>query len=104
MTAPHLEITSYATDQVATLGTHFSLVLDVLPGPRVHVYAPGASGYGRFSSRSRRSRALCVRAAQFPKPDDYFFKPLNEHVPVYQRPSASCRTSCSIRREPAMTR
>ena len=24
--------------------------------------------------------------AHFPKADDYFFKPLNEHVAVYQRP------------------
>ena len=37
----HLELTSYATDQVATLGTHFSLVLDVRPASQVHVYAPG---------------------------------------------------------------
>ena len=27
-----------------------------------------------------------LRGAQFPKAEDYFFKPLNEHVPVYQRP------------------
>ena len=27
-----------------------------------------------------------MRAAQFPKSEDYFFKPLNEHVPVYQHP------------------
>src|SRR4051812_5075555 len=41
----HLELTSYATDQVAALGTHFSLVLDVKPAPRVHVYAPGVTDY-----------------------------------------------------------
>ena len=29
---------------------------------------------------------VVVREAQFPKSEDYFFKPLNEHVPVYQRP------------------
>ena len=34
----------------------------------------------------RRSRALSCRSAQFPKPEDYFFKPLNEHVLVYQHP------------------
>jgi len=27
-----------------------------------------------------------LRGAQFPKAEVYFFKPLNEHVPVYQRP------------------
>ena len=29
---------------------------------------------------------VIVRAAQFPKPTDYFFKPLNERVPTYQKP------------------
>ena len=29
---------------------------------------------------------VIVRAAQFPKPTDYFFKPLNEHVNVFDRP------------------
>jgi len=27
-----------------------------------------------------------VRDAHFPKAEDYFFKPLNEHVLVYQKP------------------
>src|SRR5258708_14381766 len=38
-------VTSYATDEGVAQGTRFSLVLDVTPGPRVHVYAPGASDY-----------------------------------------------------------
>jgi hypothetical protein len=86
VTGPHLELTSYATDQVATFGTHFSLVLDVRPGPRVHVYAPGASGYRAVHLAVTAQPGVVLRAAQLPKSDDYFFKPLNEHVPVYQRP------------------
>ena len=86
VTGAHLELTSYATDLVATLGTHFSLVLDVQPAPRVHVYAPGASGYKPVRLTVDAQPGLVARAAQFPKSEDYFFKPLNEHVPVYQRP------------------
>lgn len=86
VTGAHLELTSYATDQVATLGTHFSLVLDVRPGPRVHVYAPGASDYKPVHLTLNAHPGVVVRAAQFPKSEDYFFKPLNEHVPVYHRP------------------
>ena len=82
----HLELTSYATDQVATLGTHLSLVLDVRPAPRVHVYAPGASTYKAVQLTLKAQPGVVLRAAQFPKSEDYFFKPLNEHVPVYQRP------------------
>jgi hypothetical protein len=82
----HLELTSYATDQVATLGTHFSLVLDVRPAPRVHVYAPGVSDYKPVRLTLDAQPGVILRAVQFPKSEDYFFKPLNEHVPVYQRP------------------
>ena len=86
VTGAHLELTSYATDQVATLGTHFSLVLDVRPASRVHVYAPGVSEYKPVVLRLNAQPGVVLRAAQFPKSEDYFFKPLNEHVPVYQRP------------------
>ncbi len=82
----HLELTSYATDKVATLGTHFSLVLDVRPAPRVHVYAPGVSDYKPVRLTFDAQPGVILRAVQFPTSEDYFFKPLNEHVPVYQRP------------------
>ena len=84
--AAHLDVTSYATDQIAALGTHFSLVLDVRPASSVHVYAPGVSGYKPVRLTLNPQPGVVMRAAQFPTPEDYFFKPLNEHVPVYQRP------------------
>src|SRR5688500_17551581 len=43
--APQMAITSYASDAVAAAGTRFSLVLDITPGPKIHVYAPGVQGY-----------------------------------------------------------
>ncbi len=84
--APHLEITSYPTDQVAAPGTHFSIVFDIKPGPRVHVYAPGVTGYKPIALAVQPQTGLVVREAHFPKAEDYYFKPLNEHVPVYQKP------------------
>jgi hypothetical protein len=80
----HVTVTSYATDGVAAQGTHFSLVLDVTPGPRVHVYAPGAHDYKPVAITVEPQPGLIVKAAQYPKSEDYFFKPLREHVPVYQ--------------------
>jgi len=84
--APHLEITSYLTDRVAAPGTHFSIVLDVKPAARVHVYAPGVAGYKPIALVVQPQPGLIVRQPQFPKAGDYHFKPLNEHVPVYQKP------------------
>ncbi len=86
VSAPHLALTTYATDQVAAAGTHFSLVLDVSPEKRVHVYAPGVVGYKPIALTVQPQPGLIVRGAQFPKAEDFFFKPLNEHVAVYQRP------------------
>jgi len=86
ITAPHLTLATYATDQDAAPGTHFSLVVDVAPGSRVHVYAPGVTGYKPIGLTIDPQPALVVRGTQFPKSEDYFFKPLNEHVAVYQRP------------------
>lgn len=83
--APHLEITSYLTDQIAAPGTHLSIVFDLKPGPRVHVYAPGVTGYKPIAVTIRPQPGLIVREAHFPKADDYFFKPLNEHVQVFQK-------------------
>ena len=82
----HVTVTSYATDEVAAQGTHFSLVLDITPGPRVHVYAPGAGDYKPVSISITPQAGVLVRVPHYPKSEDYFFKPLNEHVPVYQHP------------------
>ena len=86
ITAPHLTLTTYATDRTAAAGTHFAVVVDVVPGPRIHVYAPGVTGYKPVALAIDAQPLLIVREAQFPKSEDYFFKPLNEHVAVYQRP------------------
>jgi AhpC/TSA family/Thiol:disulfide interchange protein DsbD, N-terminal len=82
----HVTLTSYATDQIAAQGTHFSLVLDVAPAPHVHVYAPGATNYRPVTMSVESQPGLVLRAPQYPTSEDYFFKPLKEHVPVYQHP------------------
>jgi hypothetical protein len=83
--AAHLQLTTYLTDQAAAPGTHFSVVVDAAPAAHVHVYAPGAVGYKPIALTIDPQPGLVVRDALFPRPDDYFFKPLNEHVSVYQK-------------------
>lgn len=86
ISAPHLEITSFSTDPVAAPGTKFSVVLDITPGPRIHVYAPGVSGYKPIALRIEPQAALLVGQTHFPASETYHFKPLDERVPVFQRP------------------
>ena len=86
ISAPHLEVTTFTTDQAVAPGTHFSIVLDIAPARRVHVYAPGVTGYRPIALTIAPQAGLIVREAQFPKPVDYYFKPLDEHVNVYSQP------------------
>lgn len=86
ISSPNLVITSYTTDEVVAPGTHFSVVLDIKPGPRVHVYAPEVEGYKPIALAIEQRAALIMREAQYPRSEDYFFVPLKEHVPVYQSP------------------
>ena len=86
VSSPQLEMTSFATDSTVAAGTQFSLVLDVRPARGVHVYAPGVTGYKPIALSIEAQPGLVVRRAQYPPSEDYHFKPLNEHVQVYQRP------------------
>jgi len=83
ISAPHLEVTTFTTDRTAAPGTHFSIVLDVTPARRVHVYAPGVTGYRPIALHIAPQPGLIAREARFPKATDYHFKPLDEHVSVY---------------------
>ena len=85
VSAPHLRITTFATDQVVAPGTHFSLVLDITPATRIHVYAPGATGYRPIALTLAPDPRLVLRSTRYPPSSDYFFKPLNEHVAVFDR-------------------
>jgi hypothetical protein len=60
-------------------------VLYVRPARGVHVYAPGVTGYKPIALSVQPQPGLLVRAAQYPQSEDYYFRPLNEHVRVYQR-------------------
>jgi peroxiredoxin len=86
VSSPQLEMTSFATDSTVAPGTQFSLVLDLRPARGVHVYAPGVTGYKPIALSVQPQPGLLTRGALYPPSEDYHFKPLNEHVQVYQRP------------------
>lgn len=84
--APYLRLTSFTSDRIVTPGAHFMAVLDLTPASGIHVYAPGALQYLPLTLTIHPRPGLVVKDAQLPSGEDYFYKPLNEHVPVYQRP------------------
>lgn len=82
----HLAITSYVSDEVVAPGTLLSLVFEVEPNAGVHVYAPGAKGYRVITFRVDDNPLLAARTLQYPASEIYHFKPLDERVPVFQKP------------------
>ena len=86
VTGAHLRLRTYPSDSAVAVGNRFSLVLDVSPEPRVHVYAPGAKGYRAVALKIDPQPFVRALELLFPKGEIYHFKPLNERVPVYQKP------------------
>jgi hypothetical protein len=82
----HLNLRAYPSDAGAALGTRFSLVVDVTPKRGMHVYAPGASSYRVVTLNVEPQPHVRTLPVRYPASEIYFFKPLNERVPVYRKP------------------
>ena len=82
----HLQIRTYPSDAAVAPGNRFAITVDVTPRPRMHVYAPGASGYRIVAVKIAPQPFVRVLPLKYPASQIYFFKPLNERVPVYEKP------------------
>ena len=86
MSRDDVEITTYPADQTVAPGNRTALVVHVAPRPRMHVYAQGASGYRPVRLAIAPDPLVRVLPLAYPASEMYLFEPLNERVPVYQRP------------------
>jgi DsbC/DsbD-like thiol-disulfide interchange protein len=82
----HLEVTAYPSDASVAPGARFSLVVDITPKPGMHVYAPGANQYRVITVTIPPQPYLRTTPVRYPASEIYHFVPLNERVPVYQKP------------------
>lgn len=82
----HLDLKTYPSDASAALGTRFSLALDITPKRGIHVYAPGAAGYRVITLNITPQPHVRTLPMRYPASEIYHFVPLNERVPVYQKP------------------
>ena len=79
-----LDVTTYPSDSTISFGNRLSIALDVVPHAGMHVYAPGAKGYRVIGVNITPQQFVRVFPIIYPPSHIYFFKPLNERVPVYQ--------------------
>jgi peroxiredoxin len=82
----HLEVSTYPSDAAVAPGNRFSLAVGIHPKRGMHLYAPGASGYRVISLSIAEQPFVRILPLKYPASEIYFFKPLNERVPVYQKP------------------
>ncbi len=85
---PHLVITSSQTNAEVSAGSRIALMLDIEPNPNIHVYAPSADdlGYYVIALRLADNPLVQTEPSAYPASEIYHFEPLDERVPVYQRP------------------
>jgi peroxiredoxin len=80
-----LDVVTYPSDSAIAPGNRFSVVAQVTPHNGVHVYAPGAKNYKVIEFKVFPAKYIRTRATVYPPSEIYFFKPLNERVPTYQK-------------------
>ena len=84
----HLRLYAYPSNPNISVGTRFSIAVEIEPNPDIHVYAPGAEtmGYRVVSLNFRPAPHIRFEPMEFPESEIYYFEPLDERVPVYQSP------------------
>jgi hypothetical protein len=89
------EITEVVTDHVrvrydpriatASDGS-IALAVEIAPRPRMHVYAPGKHDYRVITMKVSQPKGTRTRPIEYPPSEIYHFEPLDERIPVYQKP------------------
>lgn len=81
----HLTVAATASDARVAPGTRLSLILDITPKPKMHVYSPEQKDVIPISL-TLDAGEFRTHPAVFPRPEKYFFKPLDETQLVFSRP------------------
>ena len=83
---PHLTLTTSASAASVAPGSRVSLFVEVVPKPKMHVYAPEQKAYLPVSLRLEPSPGVTARLPIFPKGESFFFAPTSETQIVYSHP------------------
>lgn len=82
----HLAVSVSASDPTVAPGTRFSLLVDVTPKPKMHVYSPDQTTYIPIALTLEPDEAFKAHIPAFPESETYLFRPLNETQRVFSRP------------------
>jgi hypothetical protein len=82
----HVRAVPGLSDGTAAPGQRITLFVDVIPGARIHVYAPGQEDYLPVELKLTDSVDFRLGPAAYPESRPYVFEPLNETVQVFDGP------------------
>lgn len=82
--AKHVRLSTAASTLMAHPGHRILLTLDLDLKPKMHVYAPGVTGYIPVDWKLEETGAAKVRPAQYPAAQKLRLKPIHETALVYQ--------------------
>lgn len=97
----HVKARASASDLVAAPGHRLALFVDIVPGPSIHVYAPGQTGYIPVALTLDDSADYTTTPASYPAPA--LMTLLGERVKVYDAPFRLTR-HVTLTLTPAMRR
>jgi AhpC/TSA family/Thiol:disulfide interchange protein DsbD, N-terminal len=80
----HLTLTAYSADDVVSRGNRVTLVVEVDLPPKMHVYAPGVTGYRPVALEIGEDPMIVAHETDFPEPQVLRLEAIGETVPVYQ--------------------
>ena len=81
-----LDFVAYASNTFVFAGSRIAIAVNVEPNADMHVYAPGAEemGYRVIRLNLHENPGFRFEPVEYPPSKIYHFKPLDEHVPVYE--------------------
>lgn len=82
----HLTLSAAASVGAVAPNDRISLLFEVQPRAKMHIYAPGKHAYQVVNITIDPQPWLRVHQTHYPTSEIYHFKPLDERVPVYQKP------------------
>lgn len=82
--SPHLTVTTSATNSAVFIGRRITLVADIELPKKMHVYAPGVSGYKPLEWIMNEDKSAVAEPVQLPASRTLLLKAIGEKVPVYE--------------------
>ena len=82
----HLTLSTSSNAPAVGAGKRVSLLVDVTPKPKMHVYAPGQDGYIAISLTLEPNPAFTAAKAKYPASEKIRMEALDETQVVYAKP------------------